>query len=181
MAPNCQPPAPGPPALHSAAFCSKIDSGGGAFSHPPTLLFTRENASNAARTCQPHYLRWKIHLLAPSFFPNPLIFIVSDSFFYPLIFRSIFSNPGFCQLAPSRFFRSLDFHHFSGGGGSCRRQGKSAAPSGRRGERPGRYSRVSPVSLKHSEKEFIEGGGWSGPRFPAPGPRARPAREVWRK
>ena len=28
---------------------------------------------------------------------------------------------------------------FSGGGGSCRRQGKSAAPSGRRGELVGRY------------------------------------------
>ena len=30
-----------------------------------------------------------------------------------------------------RFLRSLDFHRFlKGGGGSCRRQGKSAAPSG---------------------------------------------------
>ena len=34
-----------------------------------------------------------------------------------------------------RFLRSFDFQRFlKGGGGSCRRQGKSAAPSGRRGE-----------------------------------------------
>ena len=34
----------------------------------------------------------------------------------------------------SIFFISLDCHSFLGGGGSCRRQGKSAAPSARRGE-----------------------------------------------
>ena len=57
------------------------------------------------------------------------------------------------------FSRSLGSYFFSGGGGSCRRQGKSAAPSGRRGERVGRDRRVSPVSVKHSEKETGEGGG----------------------
>ena len=46
---------------------------------------------------------------------------------------------GIMESATSVFlyiFRSLGFHIFPGGGGSCRRQGKSAAPSGRRGERP---------------------------------------------
>ena len=39
-------------------------------------------------------------------------------------------------LLPSiTFLRSLGFHIFSGGGGSCRRQGKSAAPAGARGVR----------------------------------------------
>ena len=38
------------------------------------------------------------------------------------------SNPGFCHVGR----RSLDCHNFLGGGGSCRRQGKSAAPRGRR-------------------------------------------------
>ena len=113
-----------------------------------------ENASNAARTCQPHYLRWKIHLLAPSFFPNPLIFIVSDSFFYPLIFqsldfhivlflflslvffyplifRSIFSNPGLCQLAPSRFFDRLIFTTFQGAAAAGRRPVEVRRPLGR--------------------------------------------------
>ena len=36
------------------------------------------------------------------------------------------SNPGFCHVGR----RSLDCHNFFGGGGSCRRQGKSAAPRG---------------------------------------------------
>ncbi len=42
----------------------------------------------------------------------------------------------FCSL--HYFIRSLVFQCFLGGGGSCRRQGKSAAPVGRRGERVGR-------------------------------------------
>ena len=73
----------------------------------------------------------------------------------PLIFaHSVFSIPWFL------FF-------FSGGGGSCRRQGKSAAPSGRRGERPGRYRRVSPVSS--SASLFTQYGGCSGgPVYPRP-------------
>ena len=49
------------------------------------------------------FARWKIYL------SNPLIVIKFLSFHY--------------------FLRSLDFHRFlKGGGGSCRRQGKSAAP-----------------------------------------------------
>ena len=55
--------------------------------------------------------------------------------------------------------RSLAFHCFLGGGGSCRRQGKSAAPSGRRGERLVCYIHVFPVALQHGENETEEGGG----------------------
>ena len=62
-----------------------------------------------------------------------------------------------CRLRSRRL--SSCPHCYSGGGGSCRRQGKSAAPAGRRGERVGRDGRVSPVSLQHSEKETGEGGG----------------------
>ena len=70
--------------------------------------------------------------------------------------------------------RSLAFHCFLGGGGSCRRQGKSAAPSGRRGERVGRDRRVSPVSLKHSEKRDRRGRGLDKPRRPSPRPPGPP-------
>ena len=38
----------------------------------------------------------------------------------------------FCSV--HYFLRSLAFHSFLGGGGSCRRQWKSAAPVGGRGE-----------------------------------------------
>ena len=71
-------------------------------------------------------------------------------------------------------FDPLVFIFFSGGGGSCRRQGKSAAPSGRRGERVGRYSRVSPVSLKHSEKRDRRGRGLDQPAGPSPRPPGPP-------
>ena len=57
----------------------------------------------------------------------------------------------------------------------------SAAPSGRRGGRVGRDRRVNPVSLKHSEKRDRRGRGLESSKFPARGPRARPARDVWRK
>ena len=72
-------------------------------------------------------------------------------------------------------------HCYSGGGGSCRRQGKSAAPSGRRGERLGRYRRVSSCVFETQREKRQEREGAGVSRVPAPGPRARPAREVWRK
>ena len=37
------------------------------------------------------------------------------------------------------------------------------------------------MSLKHSEKRDRRGRGLGSSNFQAPGPRARPAREVWRK
>ena len=37
------------------------------------------------------------------------------------------------------------------------------------------------MSLKHIEKRDRRGRGLERPKVPAPGPRARPAREVWRK
>ena len=70
----------------------------------------------------------------PSFFLVSLLF--SPRFVLP--FASCFSHAGECNPSIDihhfsllhHFLRSLDFHRFSGGGGSCRRQGKSAAPDG---------------------------------------------------
>ena len=54
--------------------------------------------------------------------------------FFSLSFPSLFSLRFSRSLLPFVFspfgFRSLGFHIFPGGGGSCRRQGKSAAPRG---------------------------------------------------
>ena len=70
--------------------------------------------------------------------------------------------------------RSLDFYSFSGGGGSCRRQGKSAAPSGRRGERVGR-GRIHALFLaKHNRKRNRRGRGGIEPTGPAPSPAPAP-------
>ena len=67
------------------------------------------------------------------------------------------------------FSRSLVFHRLKGGGGSCRRQGKSAAPSGRRGELVG-FGLCSGALLVNEQRE---GGGWSAPKSTAPAPRGR--------
>ena len=77
--------------------------------------------------------------------------------------------------------RSLAFHCFLGGGGSCRRQGKSAAPSGRRGTVVG-LIRVLAGSFGHDEVKRARGARVrGGPRYQPPRTRARPAREVLQK
>ena len=64
--------------------------------------------------------------------------------------RNIFSSLHY-------FLRSLGFHIFSGGGGSCRRQGKSAAPRGRRASVVG-LIRVLAASFGHDEVKRARGG-----------------------
>ena len=79
--------------------------------------------------------------------------------------------------------RSLGLHFFSGGGGSCRRQGKSAAPSGRRGERVGRGSITALFLAKYSRKRDRRGRGGMRTSFPAPRPPPRfcgTCRRKWR-
>ena len=69
--------------------------------------------------------------------------------------------------------RSLGLCFFSGGGGSCRRQGKSAAPSGRRGERLGRDSinALFGCEIQYKTRQKRQGGG--SVQFPSPRPPAR--------
>ena len=79
----------------------------------------------------------------------------------------------FC--APS-FFQSLDCRSFLGGGGNCRRQGKSAAPTGRRGERLGRDSIDALFSCEIQSKTRQKRQGADRdhiPSPPAPGPLLR--------
>ena len=68
--------------------------------------------------------------------------------------------------------RSLGLYFFSGGGGSCRRQGKSAAPSGRRGLLVYHRCRVLLVRCYSIERDK-RGPGLGGPSCTAPAPRAR--------
>ena len=79
----------------------------------------------------------------------------------------------FC--APS-FFRSLDCHSFLGGGGSCRRQGKSAAPRGRRA-RGGGFDMDLRDRRNETEREGAGGCPGSSPR--PPGAPLEPARSKW--
>ena len=71
--------------------------------------------------------------------------------------------------------RSLAFHCFLEGGGSCRRQGKSAAPAG-----AGRASvvgliRVLAASFGHDEVKRARGARVRGPHiFQPPAPRPAP-------
>ena len=78
--------------------------------------------------------------------------------------------------------RSLAFHCFLGGGGSCRRQGKSAAPLGAgRGTMVG-LIRVLAASFGHDEVKRARGARVrSRPIYQPPRTRARPAREVLQK
>ena len=79
------------------------------------------------------------------------------------------------------FLRSLDFHSFSGGGGSCRRQWKSAAPAGRRVCRRGvRQESESCVGEPGRHRDRRGRGLWQ-PQVPSPPAPRRPAREVWQK
>ena len=87
------------------------------------------------------------------------------------------------HLSLIQISRSLGLHFFSGGGGSCRRQGKSAAPSGRRGELLGRDSINALFLAKYSRKRDRRGRGGMHPTCPAPRPRARfcgTCRRKWR-
>ena len=87
------------------------------------------------------------------------------------------------HLSLIQISRSLGLHFFSGGGGSCRRQGKSAAPSGRRGERLGRDSINALFSREIQYKRDRRGRGLRCPTSPAPRPRARfcgTCRRKWR-
>ena len=89
----------------------------------------------------------------------------SETHFFPL---------GITESATLGFllfdFRSLGFHIFSEGGGSCRRQGKSAAPRGAAWV-SGWYDYVF---LPAKCREQARGRGLWGTQFPAPGPRAAP-------
>ena len=85
--------------------------------------------------------------------------------------------------SPHYVLRSLASQCFSGGGGSCRRQGKSAAPSGRRGELLGRGSITALFLAKYSRKRDRRGRGGMLATSPAPRPRARfcgTCRRKWR-
>ena len=65
------------------------------------------------------------------------------------------------------FLRSLDFHRFSGGGGSCRRQGKSAAPDG-----PAWWMWLVGLGVYRQlfDERDDQGEGAGDPTSPAPGP-----------
>ena len=77
--------------------------------------------------------------------------------------------------------RSLAFHCFLGGGGSCRRQGKSAAPRARRASVVG-LIRALAASFGHDEVKRARGARVrSGPIYQPPRTGARPAREVLQK
>ena len=87
------------------------------------------------------------------------------------------------HLSLIQISRSLGLHFFSGGGGSCRRQGKSAAPSGRRGERLGRDSIDALFLAKYSRKRDRRGRGgrWTSCPAPRPPPRfCETCRRKWR-
>ena len=87
------------------------------------------------------------------------------------------------HLSLIQISRSLGLHFFSGGGGSCRRQGKSAAPSGRRGERLGRDSINALFLAKYSRKRDRRGRGGRWTSCPAPRPPPRfcgTCRRKWR-
>ena len=98
--------------------------------------------------------------------------------------RRNFSHLESWILPPLVFLFSLDpfKKKEKGGGGSCRRQGKSAAPLARRGAVVGLIRGLAP-SFGHDEVERARGGrGLRIPQLPAPPPPAaplEPARAKW--